>query len=704
MLPPVLEIYVVHHPDDHEGAEVGHKIFAHFHGTAFSGLIGGAIEVYIRSEGWQDARGVPRPITLPGEAALNGVLPARLVAVVPVLSLQLARAVQRESSWATYIERIVSAQAAQPDGVGIFPLSIHSSGGGGSRLAEMLGAYQGLAAPSGLAAPEPPGELICRDLAQGIAQMIAGPASRLQIFISHTRRTGVGEEDAVPTLIRLVREIIGETRLRHFFDANDLQPGRNWDEELRHQAASGALLALRTDLYASRAWCQREMLICKRAGMPAVILDCLAQGEERGSFLMDHLPRIPVRESGGTWRKDDIRRGLNLLVDECLKRAVWSVQRQLAASLRDISIAWWAPHAPEPVTLAQWMEDNTGRERSLLGDGPVRILHPEPPLGPDEREVLLQMATLMGHYGTLDVMTPRALAARGTQNMLPPNTLSRVRVSVSASPSPDLARLGLLEDHFRLALGEITRTVLVLGGRLQYCGHLDHNGYTTFLVEELKRYGRNDEPLSVLLAWSVHRRLSLRDLGRSQHDLGLAGSLKCLDVTGAAVDFASGRQDDPPGVPRNQVAKSLTAMRRAAILEAEGRVLIGGRKADYEGVMPGILEEALLALEASKPVFLAGGFGGLTLDLVRRVQTAAADWLPAGPGDVADHQSQRGFDELVGVVGDRGWKALANGLDEDENRQLAATHRPSEIAALVSLGLGRLAQAGTFLPENITSI
>lgn len=30
-----------------------------------------------------------------------------------------------------------------------------------------------------------------------------------------------------------------------------------------------------------------------------------------------------------------------------------------------------------------------------------------------------------------------------------------------------------------------------------------------------------------------------------------------------------------------------------------------------------------------------------------------------------------------------------NGLTEEENQRLAACHRPSEIAALVSLGLGR---------------
>lgn len=43
----------------------------------------------------------------------------------------------------------------------------------------------------------------------------------------------------------------------------------------------------------------------------------------------------------------------------------------------------------------------------------VRILHPDPPLGPDERNVLEQMLNLTGLPEALDVMTPRQLAGRG---------------------------------------------------------------------------------------------------------------------------------------------------------------------------------------------------------------------------------------------------------------------------------------------------
>jgi hypothetical protein len=282
-----------------------------------------------------------------------------------------------------------------------------------TELDRIFGGFQRIGdAPAGDPA-EPAAELRCRDLAQGIAQLASDTAqTRLTVFISHTKRAAPGEAADISQLIERVRSIIAHTRLRDFFDANDLQPGEDWSEELRAGAATSALLAIRTDLYASRTWCQREMLIAKRHGMPVVILDALGRGEERGSFLMDHVPRVPVRSTPNGWQESDIRRGLNLLVDDCLKRALWRRQGELAARRPDLQVGWWAPHAPEPATLVAWLQAERVAGR-LAGGRPLRILHPDPPLGADEIVVLEQMATLGGVDGPLDILTPRLLAARG---------------------------------------------------------------------------------------------------------------------------------------------------------------------------------------------------------------------------------------------------------------------------------------------------
>lgn len=280
--------------------------------------------------------------------------------------------------------------------------------------------------------------------------------------------------------------------------------------------------------------------------------------------------------------------------------------------------------------------------------------------------------------------------------MLTSRALHNVSVGVSVSESSDLARLGLIESHFRLALGEIARAVLVLGGRLVYGGHLASKGYTAFFASELRRYGRRDRPLVICLPWFVHRREFLSRLRMWQHDLGLYGQIIYLDPVGDPTDPAEGRGEDPfPEADGNVIVSSLTGLRTYMGSITNGRVVIGGKGHGYLGRMPGVLEEAIIAIETCQPLYLAGGFGGVTLRMIQVLTPAAATWLPETDTHSAeDHGCTSGFARLAEIAGRNG--TPENGLDEHENWQLAATHRPSEIAALVSLGLGRLAERGNF--------
>jgi hypothetical protein len=415
MLPPVLELYIVWHPGDPKGAAIAQELVEHFHGTAFTGLIGGAIEVFVRTEGWRSAEDAPRPIPSPKSPLPNGLEQAQFAAIVPLMGTEMAAVIEGGARpWRDYIENIVRLQSEMPERFGLFPYLMDHGAGDNTVLGKLLECYQRIALSAPHADEESEGTLRCRDLAQGIAQILSREADkRLTVFISHTKHNLPGDHEDTAALIAMVREVIANTHLRQFFDASDLQPGSDWDAELRSKAATSALLGIRTDLYPSREWCQREILIAKRRGMPVIIMDAPGIGEERGSFLMDHVPRIPVRVDQGRWNKQDVFRALNLLVDECLKRVLWFHQESLARGRRELEIAWWAPHAPEPLTLVQWLEDSR-RAGTLPLDGlDVRILHPDPPLGEDEKAVLQQLLSISHSHSKLDIMTPRLLAARG---------------------------------------------------------------------------------------------------------------------------------------------------------------------------------------------------------------------------------------------------------------------------------------------------
>lgn len=273
--------------------------------------------------------------------------------------------------------------------------------------------------------------------------------------------------------------------------------------------------------------------------------------------------------------------------------------------------------------------------------------------------------------------------------------LNNRTVGISVSESPDLSRLGLLESHVTVILGEIARVVLASGGTLAYGGHLDPGGYTAFLLSELQRYGhRGPDPLlKVYLACSEHQRLT-RDELEQRLTVGVWGKVVCLDLEGRVIpDPFNGRSPAVgPELDDTQKRDALTAMRRVMAEETDGRVLLGGKRSGFSGALPGLMEEALLTLKAGTPLYLAAGLGGVTADIVRALSIDDCAWLPpvpdAGPDDP---RLVTGRNLLMAERKAQEWGGLRNGLSDDENRRLAATHRPGEIATLVGLGLGRLA-------------
>jgi hypothetical protein len=274
-------------------------------------------------------------------------------------------------------------------------------------------------------------------------------------------------------------------------------------------------------------------------------------------------------------------------------------------------------------------------------------------------------------------------------------------VGVSVSSSPDLGRLGLTDSHLRLALGEIARAVFVAGGSLAYGGHLKAEGYTPFLVDEFMRWERphpedgergTGPQLLLCLAWTVQRETPMSRIREFNRVLGAQGKVVCLTPDGEEDrTWRQGRGEEPVAILDEQSAPALTGLRTWMTRNTYGRVLLGGKRQGFLGTYPGLMEEAFLALGARQPVYLAGGFGGVTLDIIRSLGVDDGDvLLPAWGGEQhVDPRLRAGFDRLAALAAGRGWATLDNGLTDEENRQLAATHRPSEIAVLVSRGIGK---------------
>ncbi len=256
-------------------------------------------------------------------------------------------------------------------------------------------------------------------------------------------------------------------------------------------------------------------------------------------------------------------------------------------------------------------------------------------------------------------------------------------LGVSVSDSPDLARLGLTETHIRMALGEVAQATLIAKGRLSYGGHLRDDGYTAFLVHECERYRSRDRPLTGHIPWPVHRRLTIDQINVHRKAIGLYGTYVFLDPDGQPIeDPTADRDPGPQDVGDREAADSLTAARRHLTATCDARLVVGGQRAGFQGHMPGVVEETILAIRAEQPVFVAGGFGGAAGDIARVLGFDPENWL--GLADGADRPDLR---DLANAMQETGWTPDRNGLSVEQNRQLAVSYRASEVASLVIHGL-----------------
>ena len=201
--------------------------------------------------------------------------------------------------------------------------------------------------------------------------------------------------------------------------------------------------------------------------------------------------------------------------------------------------------------------------------------------------------------------------------------LSTRCVAISISESPDLATLGLAKEHLDDAMAEIARHLLALGARLMYGGDLRPQGFTELLFELVARHRRNaefgDEQVGIVnfLAWPVHVSRSSEEIRELSEALRGAAELVCLTADGNVMRSDERERLAPRPAANHEWATGLTVMRSVMTRTSDARILLGGKVEGFKGRMPGVAEEALLALRAGQPLFLLDGFGGCTRDIAQ---------------------------------------------------------------------------------------
>lgn len=304
------------------------------------------------------------------------------------------------------------------------------------------------------------------------------------------------------------------------------------------------------------------------------------------------------------------------------------------------------------------------------------VLHPDPVLTPEHREALTAVAP------RVSLLTPSTLVGRySNRERYLTSPLDGIRVGISASDiSSKEATKGWTDWHLEDALVQILRNILNGGGSLSYGGDFSFRPKVSFtpLIASLTEAYRQTKERSVgskdsIAPTEAERSISQRldifqpaDGKLSDIPKDVVCRVRHLGLSKELVEHAIfSTEEIAANLPQGM---KYSAMRKVMTNFCRGRVVLGGKSIPrsanedgYGGRFPGIAEEVFYAIEADQPVYLCGGFGGITQRLSRLLED---------PSDIDTfwddtlHQSNQRFTDIKYQV-DSHPKRLELGLPEN---------------------------------------
>lgn len=419
-----------------------------------------------------------------------------------------------------------------------------------------------------------------------------GIDSSIKLFLSHAKKGGTGLSHA-----QAIKHFIDNSNMRRFFDANEISPGFKFDSEIESHIKDSTMVAIVSDAYSSRYWCQREILTAKTEQRPIVVANSLEEYEDRIFPAAGNVPCVHI--TAESLKPIDI---LRILIAALLETIRFKYSHAL---LRYYQKQNWidskAIILARPPEIQQVIEFFDKRANSDEHPEDLTICYPEPPLYAEE--------TVWTNYLNVKILTPL------WSNTEQERCLYRIGISISEYLEDGYEEQHQHIDELQRLSQTLARHLLARKNTLIYGGDLRDNGFTQFILEEaavLRDRLQVDELfVENYLAWPLHLNEDSKDF--------LAKYYKLLKIV------KSGLPDDttelvsnkeiflPPSCPENKYiwSRCLTKMREDSVDSSDIRIFAGGKLEGYLGKMPGVLEEFIIAFDLQKPIYLVGGLGGL---------------------------------------------------------------------------------------------
>ena len=191
----------------------------------------------------------------------------------------------------------------------------------------------------------------------------------MKLFISHAKADG----------LEIAKQIKGyvesDLPLKTFFDANDIVIDYDFSKEIARNIDDAVIIAVHSDLYSTREWCRREILLAKEKNRPIVVLNCFKGGETRSFPYMANV--LTVHFSGAIV----FEQLMTAVLKEALRIKYLTMWIAYVGSLRrpanPVNKDSISGYPPELVTVL--------RKRQTLNN---EFVYPDPPLGQEELDIL----------------------------------------------------------------------------------------------------------------------------------------------------------------------------------------------------------------------------------------------------------------------------------------------------------------------------
>ena len=500
-----------------------------------------------------------------------------------------------------------------------------------------------------------------------LIRFLEGQDKRQQkVFISHSKHDERGKSHAESLRDYLVHNT---TKLSFFFDVNNIMEGYSFDQQIEDSVKDSIFVTIVTDSYSDREWCRKELIAAKRNRVPLVGVYLLDGNVERMFPYIGNMPGIAYH---GDWKP---------IISLLLRTALNSFyQKKFLATyisdrVDDIDILTTTPEA---------------FSFSIIPDFKTSVIYPEPPLCNEELRVLKDIRKEVKLFTPMESTT---------------YDFHRRMIGVSISESDDQLRIGVGREMVDDTTVQLLRYILKSNGQIVYGGNL--GPYTELFQELSYQYGKYDDAVNGdqdkkyftdYIAWPYSEQLSIDEMCEFDH----------CRVNIEKIGLPSGLNTDHFN-PNKRTTENLylrgcalTLMRNSmeAATDENGhplaaRIFIGGREKNFTGQMAGLLEEFRIAWDEQHPIFLIGGFGGVSRMLAEQIENGAynatafcnAARQDAGYDAVMDYYHNHGQDIDYNFINGLTYASLRNGLTDDDNRTLFHSVNLFEIIPIILRGI-----------------